>query len=405
MVKQISRDVWLAALLFLTLAIILFFSLSRQQEQESTPPLAAESTQPDGGLALVLWMEAIGYTVDRSTSSEFAIPDEADLLMVLDPIIPLRPRQVEMLDDWVEEGGTLLVAGDSLQMLSWLRHFGVSLRNVIDDTEEITHSLTVQTPLWNAPPQTGFPRHTRVERTLSPSRLDDAYIVHTAVGAEPTLLTFEKGAGQVILSTVVYPFTNIGLQQEGNPAFVRNVLALAGEPGHVWYDDWHHGVQYDTVPESGPGFGVWLRTSTVGRSLLLAGAIIFLALVLRGRSFGRPIQLPQQRLRRTPMEYVTAMANLHRRAQHRSSLLQDYHSRLKRYYARRYHLSPSQPDDEFVAELASYDQSLDQAQLARLLAALSNPQISEEQMVELTAEAVDWMENLSEHRKGPTHAK
>lgn len=404
MTKQISRDVWLAALLFATLAVILFFSLTRQQKQDLAPPLAADSSQPDGGRALLLWMEELGYAVDSSVAVDFAVPDETELLLVLEPSLTMRPQDAEVLDAWVAEGGTLIIVGTSLQMMSWARHFRAALSPVSPaEMTEITSTLTIQTPLWNSPSQSEFPHRANADNTLSTSRMEDGYIVHAANQRGPALLSFERGEGRVVLSTTIYPFTNEGLQQAGNPEFVLNVLALGGVPGRVWYDDWHHGLRPSAVAR-GVGFSAWLRTSTAGRSLLLAGAIIFVALALRGRSFGRPIPLPAQRTRRTPMEYVTAMANLHRRAHHRSALLQDYHNRLKRDYARRYRLSPAQPDGEFVAQIAIHDPAVDREALERLLAALSNPHASEEQTVQLAAAAVDWIENRPSHRKGPSHA-
>lgn len=404
MTKQISRDVWLAALLFSALAIILFFGLARRQEQKLALPLAADSTQADGAQALLLWLDELGYAVDRAVANDFAIPDETELLLVLEPSLPIHPQDADALDAWIVEGGTLILVGASLQTLSWARHFQAALRlGSTAEMEEFTTTLTIQTPLWNSPPQSEFPLRTGADSSFATAHMDDAYIVHAANEQGPTLLTFERGEGRVVLSTAIYPFTNAGLQEAGNPEFVLNVLGLAGAPGRLWYDDWHHGVRPEIVARS-IGFGAWLRTSTAGRSLLLAAAIIFAALALHGRSFGRPVPLPAQHARRTPMEYVTAMANLQRRARQRSALLQDYHSRLKRAYARRYHLSPTQPDDEFVAQLAAIDPAVDRQALAQLLAALSNPHVSEEQTVQLAAAAVDWIEHRSTQRKGPAHA-
>ena len=398
---RLARDVWLAVALFGALAAIMFVGLARQAEQEPTtgPPLAARSTEPDGARALLLWLDELGYAVDTRVDVDFAIPDDTEIILVLEPVRPLESRDWQALDPWIEQGGTLVVAGQTLWTWPWASHFGVPVRP--DGTLPITSTLRVQTPLWHAPPQTSFPANTQVRNSLRLGR-DDA-VVHAVSAGGPAVVTFDQGAGRVVLSTVVHPFTNTGLREEGNPEFVLNVLALAGGPGRLWYDEWHRGIQPET-PAAGPGFGQWLRTAPAGRALLLAALVIFVAVALRGRSFGRPVPLPEARVRRTPLEYVTAMANLQRRARHRHAVLLDYHTRLKRTLARRFHVPATLPDAAFVARLADQDPGLDRDELARLLAALTNPDVHEDEMVRLAAAAAAWTDARPSQRKEDSHA-
>jgi hypothetical protein len=139
------------------------------------------------------------------------------------------------------------------------------------------------------------------------------------------------------------------------------------------------------------GVGNWLRATTAGRAILLALGLVFVALLLSGRSFGRPLSLPQQMNRRTPLEYVTAIAHLNRRAGHRAALLQDYRFRLKRELGRRYRLEPALPDEEFVAQLTTFHPAYDPAALRHLLARLTRPGVSEQQMVQAATEAARWL--------------
>ena len=61
--------------------------------------------------------------------------------------------------------------------------------------------------------------------------------------------------------------------------------------------------------------------------------------------------MPRDTTRRSPLEFINAMANLHRRAGQRRAALRHYHDQLKRRLGRRYRLDPSLHDAEYVTRL------------------------------------------------------
>jgi hypothetical protein len=249
--------------------------------------------------------------------------------------------------------------------------------------------LRAQNPLLTSPPLQD-PAASRAQAYFVTSR--DDFVVHLALGGGPVLISFEQGAGQVILSAAPFPFSNAGLKETGNPALVLNVVSAAPRPGRVWFDEWHHGVRSQFAELIGPG--AWLRRTPAGRSLLLAAAVIFFGLVLQGRRFGRPVPLPRARARRAPLEFVTAMANLGRRAGHRAAVLAQYHQQIKRQLGRRYRLDPALPDDVYLARLSAFNPALDVKALGDLLAELRRTEVSEHDMVRLAAEAAAWLEEV-----------
>jgi hypothetical protein len=125
--------------------------------------------------------------------------------------------------------------------------------------------------------------------------------------------------------------------------------------------------------------------------VLFAVIAIFIALLLQGRSFGRPIPLKHEIKRRSPMEHVTAIANLNRKAGHRSEVAKQYHHRLKRHLGQRYRLDPSTNDEEYVEMLGGYNSQIDKESLLRLLKRLAQPTINESELLKLSAEASKWM--------------
>ena len=225
------------------------------------------------------------------------------------------------------------------------------------------------------------------ERTIyfSTSRTDAVTLV--SQNGRSQIITFPFGNGRVILSSLSSPFTNAGLQQPGNPELVRNLFS--GQSGTIYFSDWHHGVRpsrNDAITNSN-----WLQQTPYGQAILFSAVTLFLFLLLRGQNFGRPVPLPQDLSRRGPLEYITAIANLSRRAGHRTAVLQDTHDRLKRRLGQRYRLSPALPDDQFVTQLKTYLPSLDEAALLHLLNRLSAQTVSEAELVQLSKEATEWM--------------
>lgn len=381
--RQISRDSWLAIGLLVTLVLVtIVAAIYQTKEQEKAPPLASFSSAPDGARALWLWLEALGHSVNDEVSETFYLPEDVGMVLMLEPFAGITVEEWETIDAWVESGGTLVLVGDRFQTTFAVRHYDFSLAYL--GTEAST--LTVQTPLLASPPLTGMVS-TRAQAYFATDR--DDFVTHLAVESKPVMLSFELGAGRVILSAAPFSFSNAGLKKEGNPQLVLNVISAASQPGVIWFDEWHHGARSTRAELVGPGD--WLRHTPAGRSLLYAGAVIFLALVIRGRHFGRPVPLPRDVTRRAPLEYITAVANLSRRAGHQSAALRHYRHRLKRTLGKRYRLSPALPDDKYVAQLAELNPNLDANALHSLLTRLCQDKVSEGEMVQLATKVTEWL--------------
>jgi hypothetical protein len=381
--RRISRDAWLAVgLIALLVTITIAAAVQQARAQTTSPPLSSSSSSADGARALWLWLDELGYTVSSAVDVGFTVPDGTRLVLLLEPTAGIESGEWNVLDRWVEAGGTLVLAGDGLGTAFALRHYEFDLRY----GDSPIANLTVQSPLLASPPIV-VPTTVHSTACLESQRGD--YVVFLASGACPVLLSFPQGAGRVLLSTAPFPFSNAGLKEPGNPALVLNLVGTAGRPGQVWFDEWHHGVRLQSQEVVGPE--EWLRYTWAGNALLFTGGVVFLALVLRGRRFGRPVPLPKSIVRRSPLEYVTAIAQLNWHAGHRLAVLQRYRFWLKRDLGKRYRLSPALPDDEYVARLAAYNPNVDAGALRSLLARLSRGQASESETVQLAAEAAEWM--------------
>lgn len=379
---KLSRDAWLALGLLLGLtAVTLLATIQDVRSRTIHPPLTSFSTQPDGARALWLWLEKLGYEPSDRVRATFAIPDGAALLLVLEPQQVVVDEEWEAIDGWVEEGGTLIVAGRTFATTLAFDHYRFDRVPLAGEGEG-----EGQSPLLASPPLPALPTLDDLF-ALQTERTD--FVTHVAVAGQPQWVSFALGEGRVILGLESAPLTNAGLKEAGNGEWLLNLLSGTEPGGVVWFDEWHHGVR----PENSewPGPWLWLQTTAAGRGILFVAGLVFVTLLLRGWPFGRPVPLPQALQRRAPLEYITAVANLSRQAGHKTAVLQDYHDRLKRHLAHPYRLNPALPDAEFVARLAGYKANLDQEALRSLLARLSAPNVSESDLVQLAAEVAQWM--------------
>jgi hypothetical protein len=287
------------------------------------------------------------------------------------------------IEDWVRQGGVLILAGNTAATMLVADHFDFGL----SFNPGPLAGLAAQSPILASPPQRDEVRGGFRSTWLAQ---EDEFIVLFAKDGSPVVAANEVADGLLIVSASAFPFSNAGLKEPGNSQLVLNTISAGGGQGLIWFDQWHLGLQARPATTiSGPID--WLRWTPAGRALLYSVLVILGALALSGRSFGRPLTLPERRYRRPPIEFITALANLGRRAGHRQAVLADYHYRLKRSLGYRYRLDPQLPDREFVQRLAQIDAGVDRAALARLLARLSHPQPSEAQLVQLAIEASEWI--------------
>jgi hypothetical protein len=379
--KRLSRDSWLAIALFLLLLLITIIAAIQQTKKEQAPPLASFSSAPNGARALRLWLKDLDYSVSDEVFSTFRLPEDAGLALILEPFVGITPDEWQTIDAWVEEGGTLVLAGDEFSTALAARHYQFDLAYL----DPPTTTVIAQTPLLASPPTN--PAKAQPRAYFKTNRHD--FVTHLAVEGQPVLVSFEREAGRVILSAAAFPFSNAGLKEEGNPALVLNLISTANQSGVIWFDEWHHGLRAGRTEIVGPGN--WLRYTPTGRSLLYTAAVIFVALLLRGQRFGRPVPLPKDTARRAPLEYITAIANLGRRAGHRAAVLRQYHHWLKRGLGQRYRLNPTLPDKEYLEQLAQFNPNLDIPALRNLLGQLQRRNVSESDMIQLAVEVAKWL--------------
>ena len=378
---RLSRDSRLGIGLVVLLVLITALAATQKETQQEYPVLSTLSSAPNGALALKLWVQELNYDVDEQVLAEFEPPEDASILFMLEPLFPTE-GELESVDTWVEEGGTLIAIGEAYGMLSLIDHYEFFFNFLPANPE----APAIDAPLLLSP-STFELTNARVRLALDSER--DDYVTLVTYAGQPVLVSFEQGKGRVILGTLSQSLTNAGLKEGGNPELALNILALAKAKGPVWFDEWHHGEQGG---EQLLGPGEFLRSTPVGRSLLFVVFAVFIVLFLQGRGFGRPVPLPQEIKRRGALEHVTGIANLSRRAAHRSAVMIHYHDQIKRKLGHRYRLDPGMDDEQYVDKLSGYNPSIDRNELLNLLKRLKRKDVSETEMVHLAGEASKWID-------------
>jgi len=380
-VKTLSRDAKLGIGIIIALLSIITFAAIQQKTEQVYPKLSTVSSAPDGALALKLWVQELHYAVDEQVLESFSPPEDATILFILEPYF-LSDSELKSMDQWVENGGTLIVIGEQYGIYSLVDHYDFSFE-FLPENDAL---LAAETPLLNSP-TLGDLTNAKARIMLVTERED--YVVLAANKGKPVLVGLEQGRGRVILGTIPDVFTNAGLKQAGNPELVLNILALARTRGPIWFDEWHHGVQgagQILGPEQ------FLRQTSLGHALLFAMFAVFITLFLQGRGFGRPVPLPQEIKRRGAWEHVTGIANLSRRAAHRSAVMLYYHDQIKRKLGQRYRLDPGLDDEKYVNTLAGYNLTFNKDELLDILKRLKRRNVSETEMVQLAVESAKWID-------------
>ncbi len=88
-------------------------------------PFDLDSSTASGLRALDLWLQELGYDVQRIGGMQFRVPQDADLLFVYPNQLSYTEAEAEALHDWVAAGHTLVIVGPHPEDAELERVFGV----------------------------------------------------------------------------------------------------------------------------------------------------------------------------------------------------------------------------------------------------------------------------------------
>jgi len=356
------------------------------------PALTVYSAQPEGGKALRLWLEALGYGVTTLEDEQYAVPRDVGTVLLLSPSTPLGTAASTELERWVRAGGRLVVADSNGFSSQMLRRFGVTMQMVADVTEAVP-----ATPGQLDPRIASLPVSPRYEVLLS-SR--PVALVPLLVGVRPdTPASAPSSArrpilaarlpvdrGELVVLSVPDLLSNTGLRSEPNARLALSLIELPDGPGdrngaagRIAIDELHHG--YGRV--EGRSTFTLLFAQAWGRAALLAGIIVLLFLLWRGKRFGRAVPVFIDR-GRSLGELVTSQAALYRAGGKRLFVAEHLARQLRHEFAQAVGLPADAPDGEIAARATTIGR--DPARALRVLAGVRQAR-SDRQLVALVRES------------------
>jgi hypothetical protein len=286
-------------LLGICVVALLIGTLRVVTEPTPLPTGSTYSTQPDGAQGLYDWAETVGASSSRLQDQVLPDAQVAPTLLVLQPETTLGATVKDAYDEVPGQGGTLVVAGDSLPWLLYARSLGVTvepIRNGAESASTPDSGLTL--PIIS---------RYRV-------RADGATPLLVAPSGDWVALRMPYKAGSLIVLATPQPLTNAALRDPQTARFVyREVLSQA--IGHAFIvDEAHH--SFAPRVAGGPAtVNQLLFETSAGRAVMFGAGLTFLYLLLSGRRLGPALPgRPPTETRRTMYEHVQMLANLYRRA-------------------------------------------------------------------------------------------
>ena len=159
------------------------------------------------------------------------------------------------------------------------------------------------------------------------------------------LVDYAHGKGRIVLLSDPYLVANNGINRADNLQLAINVVM--GPGGLAAFDEFHQGRAYtqNALIQYFEGTPV---LAICGQLALIGLAIVW----SRGTRFARPLPLPHVD-RRSSLEFVASMAELHQRAKAHDLALENIYARVRRVLVRHAGLNNNSPRGEIAARVAA----------------------------------------------------
>ena len=172
------------------------------------------------------------------------------------------------------------------------------------------------------------------------------------------LIEYPHGKGRIVLLSDPYIVANNGINRADNLQLAINVVL--GGSGMVAFDEFHQGrgsthnalIQYF---QGTPVLAICAQLMLIGLAVVWS----------RGTRFGRPLPLPHVD-RRSSLEFVASMAELHQRAKAHDLALENIYARVRRVLVRHAGLNQNAAAAQIAARVATRS-NLNEKQLESLM--------------------------------------
>ena len=308
-----------------------------------------------------------------------------DVLLLQDLKIAPIENEIRKIQDFVKEGGILVVCSGSDKAIDGLLETYDLKLNKLHNSLEFTKRMNPHPYFPDQPLNEIRPRTYYVIESLG----RDITILY-GTDDKGTVVTFKDGEGTVFFISSSYMFDENGLWTEENAAFLYNLTSTFPRSAHIGLAVGRY-VSLETKP---PNTFVKLVLKTpVGLAGVYLCILFFFFLTLQGRRFGKPLDVYEEN-RRLSSEYVNAMTALYQKNNTRMDILQHIREKFRYDLGIRWRVNPNLDTATFIDELNSHGLVDEEGELVNLLIHLDATNVSESQLLELAIK-VDAFRELS----------
>ena len=266
--------------------------------------------------------------------------------------------EIKEIQDFVNTGSTLIVAGDDLVLDGLFSVYGLKLRE-LPERQEFSRRI---------PDEPFFRRHpvdeirVRTNFVLEPMEREVAVLYETEQGA--TVVTLRHGEGRVFFIASAYLFHKNGLQYDaGNATLLYNLMSTLPHNARIGLAE----KRYYTLETRPPNpFAALVFGTRGGLAAVYICMTLFVFLMLRGRRFGKRLDV-QEKNRRLSAEYVHAMTALYQKGNTRPEILKHIRDTFRSDLGNRWRVNPNVDTPTFLEELEHRGAVDTDEELARLV--------------------------------------
>lgn len=335
--------------------------------------LSADLYSPDRD-ALSRILRKLKFRVTEISAAKPAHLDRYDVLLLHDIAKAPTETEVQEIKNFVNTGGTLIVAGENQALGQLYSAFGLELQAL---TKKLWHSRRIPAePLFPEYPVDEV--YTGTDSAITPLARE----VDLLYGKEnnAVIVTLRDGEGRAYFIASDDLFSRYWLLDSGNAVFLYNLMSTFPHNARV-------GLavrRYYTIETKPPNpFVEFVFRTPGGLGATYICLMLFLFLVLRGRRFGKPLDAQGQN-RRLSAEYVHAMTALYQKGNTRLEILRHIRERFKADLGVRWRVNPNLGTSTFLEELALRGAVDEDDELTNLMADLDSfVNISETRLLDI----------------------
>lgn len=335
-------------------------------------------------------LRELNFRVTEIEAAQPARLDQLDVLFLWKLDEALDTQEIEEIHHFVEDGGTLIVAGDHESLDSLLFNYGLEMRRASIPLK-ISRRIPVNPIFPNHPVDEIY---SNTNAAIQSMGRDMAPLFGQET--DYSVVTFREGEGRVFFMSCPDIFTYFGLKDERNATFLYNLMTTLPHRARIGLAEWRY-YAFDSTETADPLFYLLFKTPG-GLGIAYIGLIVFLFLILRGRRFGKPLVV-EETYRRVSSEYVFAMTALYQKGNTRPAILKQIRDTFRLDLAARWRINSNLETATFVEEIAKR-KPIDTDELQQLLTALeSDGDISEARLLSLAKQVDAYYDTASIERK------